>query len=156
MSKQVSLHGSKGSERHQALIAWAAAVPYRVADVLGIFCFVTTGEDGDSAMAHILGTRGPNKPKRGGLVRLGGYYPDLTWELDDQVFVVEVGRYEPDRAPERLSVFHIAFDGKVSLINPTRENFDLMIAVAEELRRIVELSRREDGAAVFGATLEGE
>lgn len=139
---RTSPYGSKGSERHQALITWATVTPYGIADDLGVFCFVTTSEDGDSTMARLLKTcgNGFDKPQQGGPVRLGGYYPDLVWEFGDQVFAIEVGEYEPDRAPECLSVFHIAYNGKVSIINPTRENFNLMIVIAEKLRQIMEVA----------------
>jgi len=73
----------------------------------------------DGLMATLVGTR-QGASTRGW--RQGSYFPDGLWVFEDTesgyegCLAIEVGEYNPDRAPGDVPVLHIGFGGKVSLI----------------------------------------
>lgn len=128
--------GMRGGQLHRELVDW-----FRFdfcPSLREIFPWIDWYFVFDNSMtALLLGTQGKAIKPKGG--KRGGYYPDglIIYEDDETEemgsFVIEIGRYEPDRAPRSdITVLHLGFSGRVSLINPPID-CDIPYAVADML-----------------------
>jgi hypothetical protein len=105
--------GCRGSELHEDIVHWArndmANLIRSLYPGIRLYCVCA-----DLMACALLGT--PSG-------RPGAYYPDALYlygaETDEQgiPLAIEVGRFQPDRAPADLPVLHIGFSGQVSLLN---------------------------------------
>lgn len=95
----------------------------------------------DGSLAALLlksGGQGTGRGKKG-----GGYYPDglVIFENvetgESSHLAIEVGRYDPDRAPEQVQVLHISFGGRVTLIN-VLDGFNIALALQDAFQTLLQ------------------
>ena len=136
--KTIRKTGLRGGALHQELMGWLRFdfLPSLEELFPEIEWFVLFD---DGLMATLLETQGHAYKPNGG--KKGGYYPDGLVVYNDNEsgetgsLAIEVGRYDPSRAPEVVTVLHVGFNGRVSLINtPPGELWDIPLAVMEILR----------------------
>jgi hypothetical protein len=95
----------------------------------------------DGATAALLlrsGGQGTGKGKKG-----GGYYPDGLVVFEDTEtgesshLAIEVGKYDPDKAPDWVQVLHISYGGRVILINVS-QGFSIALAIQEVFQTLLQ------------------
>ena len=134
--------GMRGGPLHQKIDNWLRfPMPEFTRDFFPWIEWMFVGDDGLAAI--LLRTQGKggttNNPKGG---KGEGYYPDSLWMYKDSEtgesgsLAIEVGKYEPDRAPEWVPVLHIGFTGRVSLINAPPDD-SIAQALLEMFRMII-------------------
>jgi len=116
----------QGKETHESLVNLVRFDAPHLLRQQGFEMLVITGE---KFMAMALGRKTAGK----------GRLPDvILYPLDDEPgppLLVEIGQYSPSKWPSDIPVLHVGVNGAVSLINPTRRQFEQNLANA--VRRLL-------------------
>jgi len=127
------------SKLHQRLVDWTCdVIPNSFPEVFPWLEFYVIYDGGLAALLLKSGGQGIGRGKKG-----GGYYPDGLIIFEDTEtgesshLAIEIGQYDPDRAPDWVQVLHISFGGKVTLINVS-DGFEVALAFQDLFQALLQ------------------
>ena len=127
------------SELHHRMVDWTRSVILNLlTEIFPWIEFLAVYDGGFASMLLRSGGQSTGRGKKG-----GGYYPDGLVIFEDTEtgesshLAIEIGRYDPDRAPDQVQVLHISFGGRVTLINVS-DAFNIALALQDTFQTLLQ------------------